>query len=113
VNLTPSQKGSFLAGIGLWVLIWASIWKADDIAQAMRIQRWFNSGRCIRWIGRHKSTSLLGTELVNYGTHGRAEPFWFVHTDCLLANGSKIGPHERSDTSKGNGSSFSKSPCCV
>ena len=70
MNLTPSQKGSFLAGVGLWVLIWASLWKADDIAQAMRIQRWFNSRRCVSWIGRHKSTSLLGTELVNYGTHG-------------------------------------------
>jgi hypothetical protein len=70
LNLTPSQKGAFLAGIGLWVLIWASVWKADDIAQAMRIQRWFNSGRCIRWIGEHKSTSLLGTELINYGSHG-------------------------------------------
>jgi hypothetical protein len=70
VNLTPSQKGSFLAGVGLWVLIWASLWKADDIAGAMRIQRWFDSGRCLRWIGQHKSTSLLGTELVNYGTHG-------------------------------------------
>lgn len=41
-----------------------------NIAEAMRIQRWFNSTLCIRWIGRHKSTSLLGTELVNYGTHG-------------------------------------------
>ena len=70
MNLTPSQKGSFLAGIGLWVLIWASVWKADDIAQVMHVRRWFNSGRCIRWIGQHKSTSLLGTELVNYGTHG-------------------------------------------
>ena len=65
MNLTPTQKGSFLAGVGLWVLIWASVWKADDIAQAMRIERWFNSTRCIRWIGRHKSTTLLGTELVN------------------------------------------------
>ena len=70
MNLTPSQKGSFLAGVGLWVLIWASIWKADDIAEVMRVQRWCNSRRCIRWISRHKSTSLLGTELVNYGTHG-------------------------------------------
>jgi len=70
VNLTPSQKASFLAGIGLWVLIWASVWKADDIAQAMCIQRWFNSTRCLRWIGQHKSTSLLGTEVINYGTHG-------------------------------------------
>ena len=24
MNLTPSQKGSFLAGVGLWVLVWAS-----------------------------------------------------------------------------------------
>jgi hypothetical protein len=70
MNLTPSQKGSFLAGVGLWVLIWAALWKADDIAEAMRIEQWFNSTRCIRWIGRHKSTTLLGTELVNYGTHG-------------------------------------------
>lgn len=70
MNLTPTQKGSFLAGVGLWVLIWASVWKADDIAQAMRIEPWFNSARCLRWIGRHKSTSLLGTELFNYGTHG-------------------------------------------
>ncbi len=35
MNLTPSQKGSFLAGVGLWVLIWASVWKADDIAKAI------------------------------------------------------------------------------
>lgn len=70
MNLTPSQKGSFLAGVGLWVLIWASLWKADDIGKAMRIQRWVNSTRCLRWIGQHKSTSLLGTELINYGSHG-------------------------------------------
>ena len=70
MNLTPSQKGSFLAGIGLWLLIWASVWKADDIAEAMRIKRWCNSTLFLRWIGRHKSTALLGTELVNYGSHG-------------------------------------------
>jgi hypothetical protein len=70
VNLTPSQKGSFLAGIGLWVLIWCSIWKADDITRALRIQRFVNSGRFIRWVSQHKSTSLLGTEVINYGSHG-------------------------------------------
>ena len=70
MNLTPSQKGSFLAGIGLWVLIWCSIWKADDITRALRIQRFVNSGRFIRWVSQHKSTSLLGTEVINYGSHG-------------------------------------------
>ena len=85
MNLTPSQKGSFLAGVGLWVLIWASVWKADDIAEAMRIQRWFNSARCIRWIGRHKSTSLLGTELVNYGTHGASETLLTTERELSLS----------------------------
>jgi hypothetical protein len=69
-NLTPSTKGAFLAGIGLWCLLWASLFKADEIAEAAGFQRWFNSDRCLNWIRQHKSTSLLGTELFNYGTHG-------------------------------------------
>ncbi len=74
MNLTPSTKGSFLAGIGLWALLWALLFKADDLAEAARIQRWVSSARCVRWITRHRNTSLLGTELVNYGTHGIADP---------------------------------------
>jgi hypothetical protein len=70
MNFTPSAKGSFIAGIGLWTLLWAALFKADDFAEAFRVERWFSSERCFRWIRTHKSTSLLGTELVNYGTHG-------------------------------------------
>ena len=69
-NLTPSTKGAFLAGIGLWVLLWASLFKSDEIAEAAGVGRWFSSDRCLTWINQHKSTSLLGTELFNYGTHG-------------------------------------------
>jgi hypothetical protein len=74
MNLTPSTKGSFLAGIGLWCLIWLSLFKADEIAEAGGLQRWVSSDRCLRWIRQHKSTSLLGTELFNYGTHGISDP---------------------------------------
>jgi hypothetical protein len=74
MNLTPSTKGSFIAGIGLWCLIWASLFKADEIAQAGGFQRWVSSDRCLRWIRQHKSTSLLGTELFNYGSHGISDP---------------------------------------
>ncbi len=74
MTLTPSTKGSFIAGVGLWCLIWAALFKADEIAQAGGFQRWVSSERCLHWIRNHKSTSLLGTELFNYGTHGISDP---------------------------------------
>ena len=73
MNLTPSAKGSFFAGIGLWCLIWAALLKADEIAELGGFQRWVSSDRCLRWINKHKSTSLIGTELVNY-THTGLDP---------------------------------------
>lgn len=73
MNLTPSAKGSFFAGIGLWCLIWAALFKGDEIAELVGLERWANSERCLRWISKHKSTSLIGTELVNY-THTGLDP---------------------------------------
>jgi hypothetical protein len=70
VNLTPSSKSSFLAGIGLWCLIWLSLFKADEIAKAGGFHRWISSERCLRWIRQHKSSALLGTELCNYAHTG-------------------------------------------
>ena len=70
MSLTPSTKGSFLAGIGLWCLIWASLFKADEIAQAGGFQHWVSSDRCLRWIRNHKSTPLIGTEPCNYAHTG-------------------------------------------
>lgn len=70
MNFTPSARGSFVAGIGFWSLLWAALFKSDDFAEACGVQRWFSSERCLRWICTHKTTSLLGTELFNYGTHG-------------------------------------------
>ena len=73
MNLTPSTKGSFLAGVGLWMLIWAALFKADDIAEAAHLERWVSSDHCLGWINRHKTTSLLTTELVNFG-HATTDP---------------------------------------
>jgi hypothetical protein len=70
MNLTPTTKGAFLAGITIWCLMWLSLFKADEIAEFGGIQRFISSERFFRWIREHKSTSLLGTELINYGTHG-------------------------------------------
>src|SRR5215467_9675974 len=69
-TFTPSARGSFVAGIGFWSLLWAALFKSDDFAKACGVERWFSSERCLRWIRTHKTTSLLGTEVFNYGTHG-------------------------------------------
>lgn len=70
MNLTPSTKGSFAAGVGLWCLLWAALFKSDEIAEAAGVQRWFSSERCLNWIRTHKGMSLLGTELCNYAHTG-------------------------------------------
>lgn len=70
MNLTPSAKGSFFAGMGLWCLIWAALFKADEIAELGGFERWVSSQRCLRWISKHKSTSLIGTEICNYAHTG-------------------------------------------
>ena len=70
MNLTPSSKASFAAGVGLWCLIWAALFKSDEIAEAVKVNRWFSSEKCLDWIRKHKSTSLLSTELVNYAHTG-------------------------------------------
>ena len=74
MNVTPSSKGSFFAGIGLWCMFWAALFKIDEIAGACSLQRLVSLDRCLSWIRRHKSTSLLGTELLNYGSHGISDP---------------------------------------
>jgi hypothetical protein len=70
MNLTPTTKGAFLAGMLLWFLMWLSLFKADELAELGGMQRLMNSKRVLNWIREHKSTTLLSTELINYGTHG-------------------------------------------
>ena len=74
MNLTPSSKSSFIVGVGLWCLLWALLFKTDDLAEAFGFQLIVSSDRCLRWINNHKSTSLLATELINFGTHGISDP---------------------------------------
>src|ERR1700691_2720193 len=70
MTLTPTTKGAFLAGVLLWSLMWLSLFKADELVELGRIQRFMSSKRVLHWISKHKSTTLLSTELINYGTHG-------------------------------------------
>ena len=70
MNVTPTARGSFLAGMGFWVLIWAALFKGDEVAELLHMHRWVSSRHCLSWIAQHKSASLITTELVNYSSHG-------------------------------------------
>ena len=74
MNFTPTTKGAFLAGLGLWILLWLGLFKLDEVIENTVLRRWASSEGCLRWISRHRSTTLLGTELFNYGTHGITTP---------------------------------------
>ena len=74
MTFTPTTKGSFLAGIGLWLMLWLGLFKMDEIVQDTHLRRFVSSQGCVRWISQHRSTTLLGTELINYGTHGISNP---------------------------------------
>ncbi len=74
MTFTPTTKGAFLAGIALWVMLWLGLFKLDEIVEETVWRRWVSSEDCVRWISNHRGTALLGTELVNYGTHGIAQP---------------------------------------
>ena len=74
MTFTPSTKGAFFAGVGLWLLLWASLFKIDDIFADTVLRRFVSSKSSIAWINRHRSTTLLGTELFNYGTHAISQP---------------------------------------
>ena len=70
MNVTPTARGSFLAGMGFWLLVWAALFKGDEVAELLHMHRWVSSRRCVSWITQHKSASLITTEIVNYGSHG-------------------------------------------
>jgi len=70
MTLTPTTKGAFLAGLGFWGLLWAALFKLDDVVEGTMLQRRVSTERCLQWISRRRSTTLLGTELCNYSVHG-------------------------------------------
>jgi hypothetical protein len=73
-GFTPTSKGAFLAGIALWIMLWLGLFKLDEVVADTAARRWVSSEGCLRWVSKHRSTTLLGTELVNYGTHGITNP---------------------------------------
>jgi hypothetical protein len=72
--VTPSANSSFLAGIGLWAVGWASVFKLDRIPLVKRFMPTSRKDAMLDWMGQNKVVTLLGTEALNFGVHGISQP---------------------------------------
>lgn len=70
MQLTPSAKSSFIAGMGLAVLGWMTALHIDALADLFKVSRWVRKDAMFEWINTHKVLTLLLTEFCNYGAHG-------------------------------------------
>lgn len=85
MTITPTDKGSLVAGIGISCLAWLSMFKLDYLAKLLYINRWINQEKIFGWVNRNKSVSLLCTEVVNFTVHGISKP-----DSVLFALGSTL-----------------------
>jgi hypothetical protein len=85
MQITPTDRGSVIAGIGISSLAWMSLFKLDYLAKITFTSRWISKDRLFGWINRNKSVSLLTTEVINVGVHGISKP-----ESVLFALGSTI-----------------------
>lgn len=85
MQITPTDKGSLIAGIGISSLAWLSLFKLDYLAKLLHVNRWVSQDKLFGWINKNKSISLLGTEVINFTVHGISKP-----DSVLFALGSTL-----------------------
>jgi hypothetical protein len=49
MTFTPTTKGSFLAGIGLWLMLWLGLFKLDEVVQDTPLRGFASTAGCVRW----------------------------------------------------------------
>lgn len=74
MELTPTARGQFLAGIGLWAVLWSLVLKLDTLMKALGFSNIKVSKRMLDWCGHNRVLTLLGTEGVNGALHGINSP---------------------------------------
>lgn len=70
MQLTPSSKSAFFAGMALSLVAWMSLFKLDELAKLFRVRRFVSQRKVELWMNENKALTLLGTEFVNFGVHG-------------------------------------------
>jgi hypothetical protein len=74
IELTPTSKSSFLAGMGLSCVGWLTASHLDAIADLFNLSKWVSRKKLFDWIGHNGILTFLFTEFVNYGGHGIDNP---------------------------------------
>jgi hypothetical protein len=82
MTLTPTDKGALLAGLGVWLLAWASFFKVNKVPI---LCKFVNQDKILKWINDNKALTLVCTEIINFGTHGVSSP-----TSAFFALGGTI-----------------------
>jgi hypothetical protein len=67
MEITPSAKSSFIAGFALAIVAWCTLFKLDQIPV---LKRFVRKDSILDWMTDNKALTLIGTEVVNFGTHG-------------------------------------------
>jgi hypothetical protein len=78
MQITPTTKGSLIAGIGLGIITVLALLHIDRLTALFGWKTYFRD-KMIVHINRQKAVSLMFTEGVNLVTHGTTDPdaVWF------------------------------------
>ncbi len=71
--VTPTQSGSFIAGIGLNSILWGIIFKIDHVLAIFHLRVRLKE-RILDWIAEHTLVAFLFGEIANLSVHGITNP---------------------------------------
>jgi hypothetical protein len=71
--VTPTQSGSFIAGIGLNSILWGILFKLDHVLAVFGLRIRLKE-KILDWIANHVLVAFLFGEVANLSVHGITNP---------------------------------------
>lgn len=64
--ITPTQRGTFIAGAGWWALVWSLLFKSQKLPM---VGKFVPRERILNWIENNKIMTFMMGEMINLATH--------------------------------------------